>query len=268
MECQWSEPGWHWIVAITLLFILIAYVASLFRIYRKTTYQLNTLKTKLNSYYDHLNPEFILNCLSAIKHHILTNNPTLAARHLTQFSQLVQYFLENIDKQAISLKKVLDTLILYLGLERLRFSNRFDFEVLVDDDIQPSSYLVSPFLLHLYVEDAIWFGLMHSPSPRNLWIRVQAATNKLTFTIEDNGTSPRKQRRILSPDKNGPSQYSFVENFPAAISSEKITVTISELVGSRGQTRGTQLTLEIQLDDRGCHSAESPHQAKLTHDPI
>ena len=78
-----------------------------------------------------MNPHFVFNSLNAINRYILQNNKTQASEYLTKFSRLVRMILQNSQSTLITLESELDSLKLYLELERLRFDNRFDYRLSV-----------------------------------------------------------------------------------------------------------------------------------------
>ena len=78
-----------------------------------------------------MNPHFIFNCLSSINGFILKNETEAASDYLTKFSRLIRMVLTNSKKSFITLEDELEMLRLYLEMERLRFKNSFDYNIIL-----------------------------------------------------------------------------------------------------------------------------------------
>jgi len=49
---------------------------------------------------------------------------------------------------------------LYLDMERLRFSDSFDYNIIYENTIEPETIYIPPMLLQPFCENAIWRGLL------------------------------------------------------------------------------------------------------------
>jgi len=90
-----------------------------------------------------MNPHFIFNALNAINHFILKNESEIAANYLIKFSRLIRMILNNSSKSFIPLEDELETLQLYIDLERLRFKNSFDYKSNYSNKIDAGKHLYS-----------------------------------------------------------------------------------------------------------------------------
>ena len=77
--------------------------------------------------------------------------------------------LHNSEKSYITLENELESLRLYLDLERLRFKNVFNYSISLVNTIDVSAVFIPPMLLQPFIENAIWHGLMHKHD-RDFWI--------------------------------------------------------------------------------------------------
>jgi sensor histidine kinase YesM len=83
------------------------------------------------------------------------------------------------------LREELEALDLYLQLEELRFGEKFEYTVHVDEDIDIDYYEVPPLILQPYVENAILHkGLLE--------IKIKREGSYIICTVLDNGIG-RKQ---------------------------------------------------------------------------
>jgi hypothetical protein len=171
-----------------------------------------------------MNPHFLFNSINSIQLFILQNDSKAAQKHLAKFSKLIRQILENSRQEYISLTKEISTLTLYIELECLRFSSKFNFLISVGENIFPEKCLIPPLLIQPYVENAIWHGLMHVTgySPE-LKITITKEGDLLKCIIDDNGIGRDRAQKIRK--ENGH------ESMGLSINQERIE-TIHALYGT------------------------------------
>jgi sensor histidine kinase YesM len=70
----------------------------------------------------------------------------------------------------------------------MRFEDKIDFELVIDNIADPSTVLLPPMLVQPFVENALQHGLQHKTGGKGfVSIQVQRDKEKLKITIEDNG---------------------------------------------------------------------------------
>jgi sensor histidine kinase YesM len=111
--------------------------------------RLQVLKTQLQ-------PHFLFNTLHAIVT-LLDEDKRSAEDMLLRLSELLRAFLEDYDGQEITLRRELDLLDLYLGIQRNRFKDRLTTQVYVAPDTLDCA--VPSLLLQPIVENAIRHGI-------------------------------------------------------------------------------------------------------------
>ena len=198
-----------------------------------------------------MNPHFIFNCLSSINRFILKNETEPASDYLTKFSRLIRMVLINSNKKYISLEDELDMLKLYLDMERLRFKNTFDYEIIFTNSIDASSIFIPPLLLQPFAENAVWHGLMHKEGQGHLEISLKVDDKILTCTIRDNGIGRSKAALIKS--KTAVKQKSMGLKLTAArlafLNSELNEQTyfdFEDITDIEGNAAGTRVILKMQ----------------------
>lgn len=154
-----------------------------------------------------INPHFLFNSLNSINNFILRNDTDKASKYLVKFSQLVRGILTNSSSTYISLEEELKTIELYMLIEGMRFSNQFNFEIVIDKDIVVSVHRIPSLLLQPYVENAIWHGLLHKEGEKIIKIEVSNFDeNLILITITDNGIG---RKLALEMKQNTKSHKSF-----------------------------------------------------------
>jgi LytS/YehU family sensor histidine kinase len=82
----------------------------------------------------------------------------------------------------------LDALTFYIELEFMRLSVcEHQYEINIDEAIDPDKTFVPALLIQPFVENAIWHGLQKKESAGHLLIDLRMQGNELRCTIEDDG---------------------------------------------------------------------------------
>ncbi|MFN3852652.1 MAG: histidine kinase [Spirosomataceae bacterium] len=174
-------------------------------------------ESELRTLRSQINPHFVFNSLNSIKSYILKHRAVEASEYLTDFSTLMRSILQHSKEQLITLKDELETALLYVKLEQLRFEEGFEFIYECDENIDIEEVVIPPMLLQPYIENAIKHGLMNRAGERVL--KLQVSLNKsekrnqkqeiIQITIEDNGIG-REAASLLR--KNTPKYQSMGMN--------------------------------------------------------
>jgi tetratricopeptide (TPR) repeat protein len=210
-------------------------------------------ETELRALRSQMNPHFIFNCLNSIKSLTLKNETDKASLYITKFSRLMRQVLENSRSEWISLNEELDTLKLYLEMEKLRFQTKFNFLLNVAPDLSTHSINVPPMLIQPYVENAIWHGLMHKEGNGEVIVSVEENDDKqLIIKIIDDGIGRKRSTELKS--KSATERKSF----GMQITSERMdmlnqyyhinaTSTITDLYDTLGNPTGTEVCITIPI---------------------
>ena len=111
-----------------------------------------------------MNPHFIFNTLNSIQYYMYQHDKLATNNYLTKFSSLMRKVLENSQHTSVPLRDELDALNLYLELEMIRFKDKFEYEINIDEEIDTLLYKVPTMLIQPYVENSICHGLMPGES--------------------------------------------------------------------------------------------------------
>jgi sensor histidine kinase YesM len=219
----------------------------------ETAFQKKIAETEMTALRAQMNPHFIFNCLNSIKLYTLENDSQTASEYLTKFSQLIRLVLENSRSEKISLQKEIETLMLYIDLEAMRFKEKVKYKINLDPEIDSNYIEIPPLLIQPYVENAIWHGLMHKPEGGNVIINIAQPTEyMIVIEIIDDGVGREKALEYKS--KTATRQKSFgmkmtSERLEAInhIYQNKTNVKIIDLKDENNVGIGTKVIIEIQL---------------------
>jgi sensor histidine kinase YesM len=211
----------------------------------------NLNKSVLKSIKAQMNPHFFYNALNTIQAYIFTNDKTRANSYLAKFSKLTRVILEQSEKETISLGDEIESLTLYLELEKMRFKEEFEYTIEHKTDTHKDNIEFPPMLIQPYVENAIKHGLLHKESDRKLFILFEEITNHLVITIDDNGIG-RKRSEELNKIKNNKYQSFSTQANEKRLeilnhTNDKIAVKIIDKNDTNGQSKGTKVILTIPI---------------------
>ncbi len=198
-----------------------------------------------------MNPHFIFNSLGAILLYMQTNEKKMAEKYLTKFAKLMRMFLESSKSKFISFKEELELLSLYTELEKLRFEEKFDYEIKIDDRIDKNGLTLPSMLLQPFVENAINHGLYHMKAGNGLLkIKATPSKNNVIVTIEDNGVGRAKAREIReqSLKKHRSRATEIITERIQVLKKEKnidIDIRYEDLYAEEGCASGTKVTITI-----------------------
>lgn len=184
-----------------LLIIAIIGVTSYF-IYKnarasKTANQLLALKSLRSQ----MNPHFIFNALNSVNQFVSRNDERAANKFLSEFSRLMRLVLEHSQEDFISLQKEEEIVSLYLKLEHYRFRDKFDYEILIDENINKDSVHVPPMLIQPYIENAVWHGLRYREGKGFLSVQIKGTEHEIVVEISDNGIGRRRSAELKTENQ-------------------------------------------------------------------
>ena len=189
---------------IATLIILSGLVFFIFRTLKKV--QVKNKKIELQSLRREMNPHFIFNSLNSVNQFIATNNELEANQYLTKFSKLMRGVMENSTEDFIPFQQELDLLQNYLSLEKTRFTDKFNFDISVDENLNQQNLLIPGMLIQPFLENAIGHGLRYRTEKGFLKLHFEKENQYLKIAIEDNGIGieeSKKQKTIHQKNREG-----------------------------------------------------------------
>ena len=204
-----------------------------------------------------LNPHFIFNSLGSIQSTIINNEPDKAIRYLSRFSKLIRKILDGSLTEHVSIAEELATIENYLELQRVRFPDKFDYTILIDERIDVENTCIPPMLAQPFIENALEHGIRQKAGKGLINVRVKPNTRGFALEIEDNGVGRHKAHEIMKQqDKDHKSlATSIIRQRIEVINKKltrKITLRIIDLVDQQGQPEGTRVRLEFPASLHDC----------------
>ncbi|MCE1200932.1 MAG: histidine kinase [Bacteroidia bacterium] len=263
-------PYWQtWWFRTLVLFAIVALIIMAFR-YRlnnllrqnrlvaekqmlKTRMETEMATLEMKALRAQMNPHFIFNCLNSINRFIIVNDNDTASEYLTRFSRLIRMVLDNSRSEKISLDREIETLRLYIGMEKLRFVDKFDFEIHIDEQLDLANTMIQPMMVQPYVENAIWHGLMPLQDGGKLLIRFTRFADQLLVSVEDNGIG-RKRSQAMKTMQRIPQRSHGMKVTAERLSllssraGTRAEIIVTDLTDEYSEPRGTRVDLILPLD--------------------
>jgi hypothetical protein len=200
-----------------------------------------------------MNPHFIFNTLNSIQYYVFQNDKIASNNYMSKFASLIRKTLENSRHTEISIKEELDALRLYLELEELRFKEKFEWTIRVDEDIDTLAYKIPTMLIQPYVENAITHGLMHKENGKGyLNVELQLQNDHILCTVEDNGIGRTRAMEIKQQKNNN--HQSMGTNITESrlrlvneLYGKQMNVIYIDLLDDDGEPAGTKVELNIPI---------------------
>jgi sensor histidine kinase YesM len=132
-----------------------------------------------------LNPHFLFNTLNSISTLVLLKQTERANTMLSRLSSFLRYTLANEATANVTLQQEVETLKLYLEIEKMRFEDRlrpiFDIDVRVEKARLPS------LLLQPLVENAIKYAVTPKEEGAEICVSARLAGDRVQIAVSDTG---------------------------------------------------------------------------------
>lgn len=134
-----------------------------------------------------MNPHFVFNAMSVIQSYIYENDTKNSTKFLVNFSKLMRLILENSSKEFIPINTEIDILTKYLETQKLRFGDRFEYDVSTDELLLEEGLVIPPMITQPFIENAIEHGQLHTIEGGFIRVKFSKQNDMLHIVIEDNG---------------------------------------------------------------------------------
>ena len=142
-------------------------------------------QSELQALKSQLQPHFLFNTHHSIISLMLKDRKEEAITMLTQLSDLLRTTLEKNQQQLSSLKEEMETLDLYLSIQKVRFEDRLEIHTSVSGELLDAE--VPYLLLQPLVENALKHGIDPMPEGGRLSVAVRREEDDLILEVSDNG---------------------------------------------------------------------------------
>jgi len=148
------------------------------------------LELRIKALRSQMNPHFIFNSLNSIQNFVAKNDAIEAVKYISKFSLLMRQILTASEERHINLEDEIVFLENYLSLEKLRFKERFKYEIVVEKEVDSTFTDIPSMLIQPYVENAILHGMKNISKDGKITITFKSGSKDdfISCAITDNGT--------------------------------------------------------------------------------
>jgi signal transduction histidine kinase len=168
----------------------VSHALDYYRKYHERTVQTLELErhlteARLQALLHQLKPHFLFNTLNGIAS-LMHTDVDAADRMLVRLSELLRITMSHTGAPQTTLREEIAFLERYLEIEKIRFRNRLDVEIDVDDDAIDAQ--VPSLILQPMVENAMRHGVEPNARMGRIELRGKRIDDTLVLTVTDNGS--------------------------------------------------------------------------------
>jgi LytS/YehU family sensor histidine kinase len=188
--------GIAYLTALSLDFILLAAWTALYyginyfllleeeiRLRERLESQASTAQLAMLRY--QLNPHFLFNTLNSISTLVLLKQTERANAMLARLSSFLRYTLANEPTAKVTLAQEVETLKLYLEIEKMRFEERLRPHFKIESETIGAR--LPSLLLQPLIENAIKYAVTPAENGADIWITATTEGQAVRIEVADNG---------------------------------------------------------------------------------
>jgi sensor histidine kinase YesM len=234
-------------ISILLLFILILVLRQ-----NRIKSERKVAEFKQRLLRSQMNPHFIFNSLTSVQNFILQHDDIKASVYLSRFSDLVRNILSNSLVELITLEEEINTIENYLELQKIRFPEKFEYSINMDESLNPESIALPPMLTQPFIENAIEHGFKHIEHKGQIDINFINNSDHVVIHISDNGIGRQKSHEMKSQqEKDHPSMATLITTERIRTINKKlkkkIHFEIIDLKDKKGKGTGTKVIFKTPV---------------------
>jgi LytS/YehU family sensor histidine kinase len=132
-----------------------------------------------------LNPHFLFNTLNSISTLVLLRQTERANAMLSRLSSFLRYTLVNEPSGMVTMTQEVETLKLYLEIEKMRFEDRLQPRFEIDPSVERAR--LPSLLLQPLVENAIKYAVTPQEEGAEIAIEGKRVIDRVLITVSDTG---------------------------------------------------------------------------------
>ena len=196
LKPQLRPEGAAYFAALSLDFILLAAWTALYyginyfllledqiRLRERLESQASSAQLAMLRY--QLNPHFLFNTLNSISTLVLLKQTERANAMLARLSSFLRYTLANEPTAKVTLAQEVETLKLYLEIEKMRFEDRLRPHFKIESETIGAR--LPSLLLQPLIENAIKYAVTPAENGADIWITAQQEGHAVRLEVADNG---------------------------------------------------------------------------------
>lgn len=244
--------SWWFITLEILLGLLIIWITirvTQYSVRKKQIVKELLIRSQLKAIRSQMNPHFLYNVLNSLQGLIYSNKVNEAGTYVSMFSDHLRHTLNISEKQYVSVKEEIESLTVYLELEKLRFGDDFHYQINKDPEVS-DSFQIPSMIIQPFVENAMKHGLLNKKGEKQVFVRfTQNEKGWIDIVIQDNGIGREQSRLFNEKRKDKPASFATkaIDNRIDLLNKQlkkKISIEITD-VSDNGHALGTLVHIKI-----------------------
>lgn len=149
------------------------------------------IRAELNLLQSQMNPHFLFNTLNALLVVSTKNNYTDVKDIIKDLSKLLRRLL-NWKDDLVPLEEEMNFTMMYLGIEKFRFRDKFDYQVEIDEEAR--HYRIPKMSIQQLAENACKHGIQAIEGLGMVKILAEVSGDHLSILVSDNGKGMSKEQ--------------------------------------------------------------------------
>ena len=148
-----------------------------------------------------LNPHFLFNTLNSISSLVKTKRSDQARKMISQLSHFLRLSLENEGLTDVSLSDELDTLKLYIDIEKVRYAERLTTEFNVEKGVLDAQ--IPALILQPLFENALQYAIAGQVKGGKVRLKAYKTEGTVFLSVADSGQSKTPAKEIVETIDKG-----------------------------------------------------------------
>lgn len=229
------------IILLMLALVVISYLSA----------QNQKLQSRISVLGAQMNPHFTANTINAIEGLILKDEKAKASDALITFARLSRSMLYGAVDGEISLEEELKMLEAYTDLMKLRYGEKLQTRILVEEGLNPGLVQVPAMMIQPFVENAIIHGINPKESGvGQVLVNLKKEGKKLKIYVDDNGIGRKQARKNNDNSLKGERSLGMEitkSRIQAISNMAEAKLEVKDKEGEAGEAQGTTVVITLPL---------------------
>jgi two-component system LytT family sensor kinase len=176
-----------------------------------------------------LNPHFLFNTLNSISTLVLLKQTERANAMLSRLSSFLRYTLVNESTGMVTVAQEIETLKLYLEIEKMRFEERLRPHFHIDPTVMRAQ--LPSLLLQPLIENAIKYAVTPQEEGADISVELRREADRVFITVTDTGPGADSQYQVRAAQSTGVGLANIRDRLAQAYGDNHRFETQSEITG-------------------------------------
>jgi ligand-binding sensor domain-containing protein len=202
--------------------------------------QADSYRLQLNSVIKQFDPHFTFNAVTSVGSLIMKGEKEKAYNYFIKLSNLLRSIISDSTVLLKPLEQELEFVTRYCELQKLRFGNRFEYEITVAEDVDLKTP-VPKMIIQSFTENSLKHGLENKKGLGLVEIKITHMHEGIEVTVRDNGIGRAAASELHTGGAGiGLKNISSIIEAMNKANKEKITLTLTDLYDN-GKASGTEV---------------------------